>query len=110
MPFIINEPTCIFRQIFEQYLRERSILLDHTIELWSIETIKRLVLSDVGVTFLPRFSVEEELEQGTLAEIPTGLSETCITAVCGYHKNKWVSPLMQLFVEMCTGEQMRQSV
>lgn len=110
VPFIINEPTCIFRQIFEQYLRERSILLDHTIELWSIETIKRLVLSDVGVTFLPRFSVEEELEQGTLAEIPTGLLETCITAVCGYHKNKWVSPLMQLFVEMCTGEQMRQSV
>lgn len=110
VPFIINEPTCIFRQIFEQYLRERSILPDHTIELWSIETIKRLVLSDVGVTFLPRFSVEEELEQGTLAEIPTGLSEACVTAVCGYHKNKWVSPLMQLFVGMCTGEQMRQSV
>ena len=102
VPFIINEPTCVFRQIFEGYLKEKSILLDHTIELWSIETIKRLVQSDVGVTFLPRFTVREELKKGTLAEIPTELSDTAVTAVCGYHKNKWVSPLMGLFVELCT--------
>lgn len=102
VPFIINEPTCIFRQIFEKYLREKSILLDHTIELWSIATIKHLVQSDVGVTFLPRFSVQEELDQGILVEIPTELSDVAITAVCGYHKNKWVSPLMQMFVGLCT--------
>lgn len=101
VPFIINEPNCIFRQIFEQYLREKSILLDHTIELWSIQTIKQLVQNDVGITYLPRFTVEQELAQGTLAEIPTDIPDTTITAVCGYHKNKWVSPLMKLFLELC---------
>lgn len=70
IPFIINEPNCIFRQLFERYLQERSIILDHTIELWSIETIKRMVASDVGVSFLPRFTVEEELQKGVLTEIP----------------------------------------
>lgn len=99
--FIINEPNCIFRQIFEQYLREKSILLNHTIELWSVQTIKQLVLNDMGITYLPRFTVEHELRQGTLAEIPTELADTTITAVCGYHKNKWVSPLMKLFSELC---------
>ena len=89
------------RQIFEQYLRDHSILLDHTIELWSIQTIKQLVQNDVGITYLPRFAVEQELAQGTLVEIPTGLSDTTITAVCGVHKNKWVSPLMKLFIELC---------
>lgn len=103
VPFIINEPNCIFRQIFEQYLRERAIQLDHTIELWSIQTIKQLVQNDVGVTYLPSFTVQQELAQGTLAEIPTGLSGTVITAVCGYHKNKWISPLMKLFLELCKG-------
>lgn len=103
VPFIINEPTCIFRQIFEQYLKEKSILLDHTIELWSIQTIKSLVQSDVGITYLPRFAVQEDLDHETLVEIPTGLSDTTITAVCGYHKNKWVSPLMQLFLGLCPG-------
>ncbi len=99
--FLINEPTCVFRQIFERYLQEKSILLDHTIELWSIETIKRLVESDVGVSFLPRFTVERELQAGTLVELPTELSDVTITAVCGYHKNKWVSPLMELFLQLC---------
>nr|WP_241426854.1 LysR family transcriptional regulator [Dysosmobacter acutus] len=103
VPLIINEPRCIFRQIFEQYLRDKAIRLDHTIELWSIPTIKNLVENDVGISFLPRFAVEEELEAGSLAEIPTSLSGRTITAVCAYHKNKWVSPLMRLFLNLCAG-------
>ena len=102
LPFIIDEPSCVFRQIFEQYLNEKSILLDHTIELWSIPTIKNLVKNDMGVSFLPRFAVEEELRAGSLAEIPTELTGATISAVCGHHKNKWISPLMQLFIDLCT--------
>ncbi|MDO5346823.1 MAG: LysR family transcriptional regulator [Lachnospiraceae bacterium] len=101
VPFIINEPNCIFREIFEQYLREKSILLDHTIELWSIPTIKNLVKSDVGVSFLPAFTVQAELGTGELEEIATEITDKTITAVCAHHKNKWISPLMQLFIELC---------
>ncbi|MDR1067824.1 MAG: LysR family transcriptional regulator [Clostridiales Family XIII bacterium] len=103
VPFIINEPNCVFRQIFEKYLRAKSILLDHTIELWSIPTIKNLVQSDVGVSFLPRFAVREELAAGKLVEIATEIADPAITAVCGHHKNKWLSPLMRLFIELCGG-------
>ncbi len=103
VPLIINEPTCVFRQIFEQYLREKSIMLGHTIELWSIPTIKNLVENDVGISYLPRFSVQQELDEGRLVEIPTELADTTITAVCGHHKNKWISPLMQLFIDLCEG-------
>ena len=41
--------------MFEGYLREKAIRMDHTIELGSIPTIKHLVENEVGVTFLPRF-------------------------------------------------------
>lgn len=102
LPFIINEPKCIFRQIFEQYLREKCIILDHTIELWSIPTIKNLVANDVGISFLPKFAVEDALASGELAEIQTDLLSPKISAVCGHHKNKWISPLMQLFMNLCT--------
>lgn len=101
IPFIINEPNCIFRQIFEKYLKDKSILLDHTIELWSIPTIKNLVRNNVGVSFLPRFAVQEELDSGELVEIPTEIMDSTISAVCAHHKNKWVSPLMQLFIDLC---------
>ncbi len=107
VPFIINEPNCIFRQIFQQYLRDKSILLDHTIELWSIPTIKNLVKNDVGISFLPVFTVREELDRGELVEIPTDITGQTITAVCGYHKNKWLSPLMQLFLNLCKEAQER---
>ena len=51
--FIINEPQCVFRQIFESTLRERKITLDNTIELWSIESIKKCVAGNLGISFLP---------------------------------------------------------
>lgn len=103
VPFLINEQRCIFRQIFENYLAGKSINLDRTIELWSIPTIKNLVKSGMGVTFLPYFAVEDDLAGGSLAEIPTDISGTEIHAVCCHHKNKWISPLMQLFIDLCAG-------
>ncbi len=99
IPLIINEQNCVFRQIFEQYLNKKSITLGHTIELWSIPTIKNLVKSDVGISFLPKFAVEEELKKGELVEIPTDISHTSISAVCAHHKNKWISPIVREFIE-----------
>lgn len=104
LPFIIDEPDCVFRQIFEEYLQRKQIRLDHTIELWSIPTIKNLVAGGLGFSFLPRFTVEEDLAAGRLAEIALDwsvLPAAELRAVCGLHKNKWVSPLMQLFIDLC---------
>lgn len=77
------------------------IRLDHTIELWSIPAIKNLVKSEVGISFLPEFTVREELEQGELEIVRTDLERPVLSAVCAYHKNKWVSPLMRLFMDLC---------
>ena len=49
--FIINEPQCVFRQIFESTLRQRRITVENTIELLSIESIKRCVAANIGVSY-----------------------------------------------------------
>ncbi len=108
IPLIINEPNCIFRQIFENYLKENNIMLDHTIELGSIATIKSLVQSDVGISFLPKFTVEEELKAGSLAEIKTNIEHNELTIACAYHKNKWVSPLIKHFTDCVINEPANQ--
>lgn len=97
--FIINEPQCIFRQLFESTLRQRSITLENTIELWSIESIKRCVTSNLGVTFLPRFTVEKELQSGELQQLHFSDIPLTITALCAHHAGKFVSPAMRVFME-----------
>ena len=41
LSFIINEPQCVFRQIFESTLRQRGITMENTIELWSLRPSRR---------------------------------------------------------------------
>lgn len=101
VPFIINESQCIFRLMFEDYLHQKRITLDHTIELWSIPTIKNLVMNEVGVSFLPEFTVQKELETRKLVKIRTDMPNPQISAVLAHHKNKWISPLMQCFIDLC---------
>jgi len=64
----------------------------------SIETIKRSTASNLGIAFLPTFTVEDALNNGTLIELRTELSSRKITALCAYHKNKWISPAMELYI------------
>ncbi|WP_300005948.1 LysR family transcriptional regulator [uncultured Cedecea sp.] len=99
MSFIINEAECIFRQIFESTLRERHITLENTIELWSIESIKKCVASNLGISFLPRFTVENELRSGMLKELPFSHDPLIITALYAHHIDRTVSPAMKVFAE-----------
>ncbi|ALR77731.1 LysR family transcriptional regulator [[Enterobacter] lignolyticus] len=104
LSFVINEPQCIFRQLFESQLRARRITLENTIELWSIESIKQCVAANLGVSFLPRFTVTRELQDGTLVELPFSDPPLSITALCAHHAGKVVSPAMRVFmtcVEEC---------
>lgn len=97
---IINEAESIYRRIIENYFGHNNIFLNNTIELWSIEAIKKCVASNLGISFLPRFTVEEELENGKLKELKVDCSDTKITAIYAYHKNKWISPAMNLFMQL----------
>ena len=57
--------------------------LNITLELATIETIKRFVQMNIGLAFVPRMCVQEELERGKLATVPVeGLD---------YYRTLWVT-------------------
>ena len=97
---VTDEPDSIFRRRLEDYLREQDITLDATLELWSIETIKRCVMSDLGLTYLPRFAAREELGRGLLLELEAPVSGVRFPALCARHKRRWVTPAMELFMDL----------
>ena len=95
-----GSPDNLYRQMFEAYLFKKDIMLSDTVELWSVEARKKSVASNLGISFTPRFTVKEELRAGTLTELPVELPDASITAYCLYHKNKWLSPAMVLFLKL----------
>lgn len=97
---VTDEPDSIFRRRLEDYLRSRNITLDDTLELWSIETIKRCVISNLGFTYLPRFAAQEELADGRLVELMAPISGVRFPTLCARHKNRWVTPAMELFTRL----------
>ena len=98
--FIINEPRSIYRERMEAHLRARDILFRNTIELWSIESIKKTVAANLGVSFLPTFAVEQELAAGSLVELPARMFGRQVQAICVWHKNRESTPAMRLFRDL----------
>lgn len=97
---VTDEPDSIFRRQLDEYLCQRDIILDAALELWSIETIKRCVMSNLGFTFLPRFAAREELASGALAEVSAPISGIRDPALCAWRKRRWVTPAMELFLKL----------
>jgi DNA-binding transcriptional LysR family regulator len=63
-------------KVIEAFARQHTPL-NITLELATIETIKRFVQKRVGLAFVPRMCVREELERGVLVSVPVrGLSHT----------------------------------
>jgi DNA-binding transcriptional LysR family regulator len=82
-----NVKTASRRKVIEAFAQHHTPL-NITLELATIETIKRFVQLKIGLAFVPRMCVAEELERGTIATIPVqGLS---------YFRTLWVTHRRQV--------------
>ncbi|AZV43304.1 LysR family transcriptional regulator [Peribacillus asahii] len=97
---IVNEKEGSYRRIFEEFLRDRGIVPSNIMELWSIEAIKRSVMSGLGIAYLPLMTVNDEIEAGRLKIIPCEADLKQIYSQVVYHKNKWVSPALSMFIDI----------
>lgn len=102
--FISNGPKCLFRQLFESTLQQRNITIDNMIELSSINTIKNCVEGNIGISYLPRFTVEKELQEGSLQELQFTDKPQMVKPQCGYHAGKCVTPAMEVFIDCMRNE------
>jgi DNA-binding transcriptional LysR family regulator len=96
---IITQEDCTYRALIQEYINENDVHLKSIIGINNIYAIKQLVMSGLGVTLLPRISVEYEISQNLLVEIPWGDTPLPVFTQIAYHKNKWISPTMLSFLE-----------
>lgn len=98
--FITNEKEGSYQRIFGEFLCNSGIVPANIMELWSIEAIKRSVMSGLGIAYLPIMTVQEEISAGKLKVIPCEADLEQIYSQVVYHKNKWVSPALSEFLEI----------
>jgi DNA-binding transcriptional LysR family regulator len=67
--FIAFDPDLPTRQFIDRYFRENGITLGHTMEFDNIETVKRAVEIEQGISIVPLATVKSEVEGGTLKAI-----------------------------------------
>jgi len=67
--FIAHNVVSPYMELVLREFQTRKVPLRMEVEMPTIETIRKLVQHNVGVAFLPRMCVEQEIEQGTLCEV-----------------------------------------
>ena len=99
-PFILTEVGAAYHYELEKLLSERELHISPVLEIGNTETIIHLLKKGMGYSFLPRFTVKEELQRSTLTEVGTNLPPVKMFNQLFYHKNKYVTPQMQLFIQL----------
>jgi DNA-binding transcriptional LysR family regulator len=67
---LIREEGSATRQATERALRQAGVTLKPVMELDHTETIKRAVMAGLGVAFVSRYAVEDEVRSGRLRVLP----------------------------------------
>lgn len=97
---ICNEPDGYYQTELNKYLATKDIILDPYMKVQSIEAVKRCVINNLGIAVVPTYAIEDELKNGSLIPIHTELDEKIYNSIYAYHKNKWISPQMELALEL----------
>lgn len=96
---ILTEPGCSYRLSVEKILKDFRVSPQSFLEASSIETIKQLIMLGLGISMLPRFTVEKELAEGRIHAIRWNGPIPNYQVQMLHHKDKWISPTLQTFLD-----------
>lgn len=64
------EPDVPTRKVIDKHFRDQGVQIEHTMEFDNIETVKRAVEIESGVSIVPSNTVRQEVESGLLVAVP----------------------------------------
>ncbi len=97
--FVLTEPGCCYRGAFVNDMLASNIKPKVILETNSIQAIKEISMSGLGICVLPQIAVTKEVENKEL--IPLAYKNNYkICSQLIYHKDKWISPLLLGFINL----------
>lgn len=99
-PFFLTEKDASYRHMLEQYLASINRSVKPFLEIGNTEFIIHMLLKNTGISFLPKFTVQRELQQKQLTTLNVRGFQMQTWRQIFYHKNKWVTREMQEFLRL----------
>src|ERR1019366_868846 len=84
----------------DKILKEYGVDPKHAMEFDNIETVKRAVEIDAGVSIVPRGTIIQEISKQTLTAVPIEDGDFYRPTAAIYKKNKVLSPAMKQFLTL----------
>ena len=92
------EPDTPTRKALDKILREHGVEVNHVMEFDNVETVKRAVEIDAGISIVPQGAVRQEIDKETLASVKIADGEFYRPLAAIYKKNRVLSPAMKQFL------------
>ncbi|HEX7862567.1 MAG TPA: LysR family transcriptional regulator [Verrucomicrobiae bacterium] len=102
--FVAFEPDIPTRKAIDKALKDSSVEVQTAMEFDNIETVKRAVEIDAGISIVPASTITQEVAKHTLEaiEIDNGALSRQLAVI--HKKNKVLSPAMKQFIATLKGE------
>jgi DNA-binding transcriptional LysR family regulator len=97
---LLTESGCGYRRKFDSLLAAANVKPQHVTEFSSVEAIKQCVRAGMGIGFLPEIVIACELKKKELTVINWHGARMSIATHIVWHKDKWISPGMQAFLDV----------
>ena len=94
------EPDIPTRKALDKILKEYGVEVKHVMEFDNVETVKRAVEIDAGISIVPQGTVLQEIAKQTLTAITIEDGEFYRPLAAIYKKNKVLSPAMKQFLSI----------
>ncbi len=98
--FISFEPDTPTRQALDKILRQHGVEVKHAMEFDNVETVKRAVEIDAGISIMPQGAVVQEIDKGTLATVAIADGEFYRPLAVIYKRSRVLSPAMKQFLSI----------
>ncbi len=96
----LTEQGISYRYAMEQMLASGGYELHPFLEVGNTDVITRFLLEGKGISLLPEYVVKDYLESGQLVVLDTECPDIVMWSQLVYHRNKSVTPQMNLFLEV----------
>lgn len=98
--FVGFEPDIPTRKAIDKVLKEQVVEVKTVMEFDNIETVKRAVEIDAGVSIVPQGTIAQEIAKQTLAAVAIEDAELYRPLAAIYKKGKVLSPAMRQFINI----------